>query len=145
MLLGKPLRSDYILYLVGIVLLAVTGYALFDRASWERVMGGMLIYSAIVFVLALFGITSFIFGYNMRPRKQKIPSITPSHTVESLMELTRVKGIGEKRAEQLKALGISTVPDLSAASAEELAEKLQISSKITNRWIKEARNLLLEK
>lgn len=108
-------------------------------------MGGMLIYSAIIFVLALFGITSFIFGYSMRPKKQKVLSITFSPTVESFTELRGVKGIGEKRAEQLKALGIDTVADLSAASAEELAEKLRVSPKIINRWIKNARNLLLEK
>jgi len=139
------LRSDNILYIVGITLLIVTGYALFTKESLEDALGGMLIYSAIVFVLVLFGITAFIFGYNLRPQKKNLLSIASSLNVESLMELTRVKGIGEKRAEQLKALGITTVADLSAASAEELAEKLQVSSKITKRWIKDARNLLLEK
>jgi len=140
------LRSDYILYIAGVMLFAVASYALFDVATLESVMGGRLIYSAIIFVLTLFGATSFVFGYSLRPRKQKIPSILPpSPTVESLMEITRVKGIGEKRAKQLKALGIATVADLSAASAEELAEKLQVSSKLSNQWIKDARNLLLEK
>lgn len=139
------MRSDCILYIIGVILFVAAGYALFDRTAIEPVLGGMLIYSAVVLVLALFGTTSFIFGYSMRPRKQKLHFITPSPTVESITKLTRVKGIGEKRAEQLKALGISTVADLSAASAEELAEQLQISSKITNRWVKSARNLLLEK
>lgn len=141
------MRSDCILYIIGIVLLAVAGYALFDQASLQPLMGGMLIYSAVVFVLALFGVTAFIFGYSLRPKKQKMLSFTPSSTsiVESLMELTRVKGIGEKRADQLKTLGITTVADLSAASAEELAEKLEVSAKITDRWIKNARKLLLEK
>jgi len=146
MLVGKQLRSDYILYIAGVILLAVAGYALFDIATLESVLGGRLIYSAIVFVLTLFSATSFVFGYSVRPRKQKIPSLLPpSPAVESLMEITRVRGIGEKRAKQLKALGIATLADLSAASAEELAEKLQASSKITNQWIKDARNLLLEK
>lgn len=136
---------DCTLYIAGVILLVVAGYALFNNASLEEPMGGMLIYSAIVFVLALFGITSFIFGYSLRPKKQKLLLIAPSPTVESLMQLTQVKGIGGKRAEQLKALGIATVADLSAVSAEELAEKLQVSSKITRQWIRNARNLLLEK
>jgi len=138
------LRSDYILYVVGVTLFVVAGYALSNR-SLEAFMGGMLIYSAVVFVLALFGITALIFGYSQRPKKQKSPLISSSLIVKSLMKLTRVKGIGEKRAEQLKALGIATVAELSVASAAELAEKLQVSTKITNRWIKNARNLLLEK
>ena len=139
------MRSDYPLYIIGVILLVVVCYALFSSASLKEPMGGMLIYSAIVFVFALFGITAFIFGYGLRPKKQKLVSIVSSPVVESLIELTHVKGIGEKRAEQLKVLGIATVADLSAASGEELAEKLQISSKITDRWIKDARNLLLEK
>jgi len=139
------LRSDCILYIIGVILFVAAGYALFDRAAIEPVLGGMLIYSAVVFVLALFGTKSFIFGYSIRPRKQKLHVITPSPAIESITKLTRVKGIGKKRAEQLKALGISTVADLSTASAEELAEQLQISPKITNRWVKSARNILLEK
>lgn len=139
------MRSDYLLYIIGVALFTTAGYALFDKVTLEPIMGGLLIYSAIVFVLALFGATAFIFGYSMRPKKQKIPYITPSPTVKSLTKLTRVKGIGEKRAKQLKALGIATVADLSVASAEELAEKLQISPKITSQWIQNARNLLLKK
>ena len=145
MLTGENLRSDYVLYIIGAIFFAATGYALFDRVSLEDAIGGMLIYSAIVFVMALFGLTAFIFGYNLRPRERNFLSIALSPTVEVLMELTHVKGIGEKRAEQLKSLGIVTLADLSMASAEELARKLQISSKITNRWIMDARNMLLEK
>jgi hypothetical protein len=118
MLLGKKLRSDYLLYIIGVMLLVITCYALFNSASLTDPMGGMLIYSAIVFVLALFGITAFIFGYSLRPKKQKLVSPTSSPTVESLIELTRLKGIADRRAEQLKELGIITVADLSAASAE---------------------------
>ncbi len=138
-------RSDYILYIVGVAFFIVACYALLYRTSIEESMGGMLIYSAVVFVLFLFGVTALIFGYNLRPKKQTIPSITPPAKVDTLMELTQVKGIGEKRAEQLKALGILSVADLAAASAETLAEKLQVSQKITSQWVMNARNLLLEK
>ncbi|NWG10832.1 hypothetical protein HXY33_03650 [Candidatus Bathyarchaeota archaeon] len=57
------------------------------------------------------------------------------------MELTAVKGIKAKRTEQLKAIGISNVEELANASANDVAEKLKISPKITGRWIQEAKQL----
>jgi predicted flap endonuclease-1-like 5' DNA nuclease len=56
-------------------------------------------------------------------------------------ELTKVKGIGEKRAAQLKALGINTIEDLGKASPNDLATKLNISKKITNKWIENAKEI----
>lgn len=58
------------------------------------------------------------------------------------LELTQVKGIGEKRATQLKALGINSVEDLAKASAKTIAKKLQISPKITKKWIASAKKLV---
>jgi len=55
--------------------------------------------------------------------------------------LTEVKGIGEKRAAQLKALGINSIEDLAEASAKDLAAKLNISPKITNKWIENAKEI----
>lgn len=63
------MRWDYVFYVVGVLLLGAFLYILFDRTSVQDLMGGLLIYSAIVFVLALFGATSFIFGYSLRPKK----------------------------------------------------------------------------
>jgi len=54
-------------------------------------------------------------------------------------ELTKIKGIGEKRAAQLKALGINTIDDLGKASPQDLATKLIISPKITSKWIENAK------
>jgi predicted flap endonuclease-1-like 5' DNA nuclease len=56
-------------------------------------------------------------------------------------ELMRVKGIKEKRAAQLKTLGINSLEDLTKASAEDIAAKLQISPKITEKWIANAREI----
>jgi predicted flap endonuclease-1-like 5' DNA nuclease len=53
-----------------------------------------------------------------------------------------VKGIGEKRATQLKALGISSVDDLSKASAKNVAKKLKISRKTVSKWIASAKELI---
>ena len=56
--------------------------------------------------------------------------------------LTEVSGIGEKRATQLKALGIINVDDLAKASAEDLAKSLKVSPKIVAKWITGAKQLL---
>jgi predicted flap endonuclease-1-like 5' DNA nuclease len=58
------------------------------------------------------------------------------------IELTQVKGIGGKRAVQLKALGINSVDDLSKASAKTVAKKLKISSKTVSKWIASAKELV---
>jgi predicted flap endonuclease-1-like 5' DNA nuclease len=58
------------------------------------------------------------------------------------MELTAVKGIKEKRAEQLRALGISSVQELANASAEDLAKKLKIAPYFTQQWIENAKEIV---
>jgi len=57
-------------------------------------------------------------------------------------ELTAVKGIKEKRAEQLRALGITSVEQLANASAEDLAKKLKIAPYFTQRWIENAKEIV---
>ncbi len=57
------------------------------------------------------------------------------------MDLTNVKGIKGKRAEQLKMLGINTVADLTSASVEDLATKMKISPKFVEKWIANAREI----
>ncbi len=54
-------------------------------------------------------------------------------------QIKRLKGIGKKRAEQLNSLGINSFKELANASAEDVAKSLQISPKIVNRWISEAK------
>jgi len=73
-----------------------------------------------------------------------IPAMTPppvevAAPLES--ELMAIKGIGEKRAAQLKALGISSIDDLAKVSAEDLANDLLISPKITRKWVDGAKEL----
>jgi len=55
--------------------------------------------------------------------------------------LTDVKGIGEKRAAQIRALGITSVEDLAKASAKDLAARLNISPKVTGKWIESAKDI----
>ena len=66
------------------------------------------------------------------------PVVVPQPAVGGL---TEVRGIGEKRAAQLRALGINSVEELSKASAKDLAAKLNISAKITTKWIENAKEI----
>ena len=56
-------------------------------------------------------------------------------------ELMAIRGINEKRAAELKALGINSIDDLTKVSAEDLAKDLTISAKITRMWIGSAKKL----
>ncbi len=59
----------------------------------------------------------------------------------SIMKLKQVKGIGEKRATQLKALGINNVDDLYKASEKTVVKELKVSPKIVEKWIESAKEL----
>jgi len=155
------MRSDYSLYAVAIIFFIITvvsfalGLAEFERNVW-------------VVTTAILGLLFIGLGYSQRP-KPKATAIEapppppapatpiPSEVTEAVkeekveivaetaptkVELTEVKGIGEKRSEQLKALGISNVEDLAKASAKDLAVKMKISPKITERWIENAKKLV---
>jgi predicted flap endonuclease-1-like 5' DNA nuclease len=149
------MRSDYALYLVAIIFFIVTGMSL---ALAENLW---------VVATAILGFLFIGLGYTQKPKPQAItvearpqapapemptpspvPEVMKEEKVETVveitpqkMELTEVKGIGEKRAQQLKALGISSVKDLAKASAADIAEKLKISPKITGKWIENAKTL----
>lgn len=73
----------------------------------------------------------------VKPEEVK-PIVQPQ---PSAAGLTEVKGIGEKRAAQLKVLGINSIEDLAEASAKDLAAKLEISPKITGKWIENAKEI----
>ena len=98
-------------------------------------------------------ISSIGLGYSQRPKTEArayqptVPQTQAAATMETpamteALELTQVKGIGEKRAPQLKAIRISSVNDLAKAPAEDIAKKLRISSKITKKWIASAKALV---
>ena len=58
------------------------------------------------------------------------------------LELTGIKGIGSKRSEELKAVGVNTVSDLATSSAKDLSQKTGISEKIISRWIVQAKEII---
>lgn len=55
------------------------------------------------------------------------------------MNLEEIKGIGAKTAEKLRNANITTVTDLSKASANILSQKMEISEKLLTKWIELAK------
>jgi predicted flap endonuclease-1-like 5' DNA nuclease len=150
------MRLDYTLYVLAALLLIITvvpfvvtieGVESETRSLW-------------VVTTVMLGLLSIGLGYSQRPKTKAqacqpavqipqatVPQTQPATTMEApamteALELTKVKGIGEKRATQLKALGINSVDDLAKASAKTIAKKLQISPKITKKWIASAKELV---
>jgi len=71
------------------------------------------------------------------------PEVPPVVEIEPpSVGLLNVKGIKEKRAQQLKAIGINTVEDLAKASPEDLATKLKIAPYFTGQWIENAKKIV---
>ena len=143
------MRSDYALYSVGIILFVITCVVLLYPVEYQQVF---------VVATAVGGLFFIGLGYTQRPKPEaKSMETTAPPTVETVREeekpavitepmppvseLTKVKGIGVKRADQLKALGINSIGDLANASAKDLAAKLEISPKITTKWIENAKAL----
>ncbi len=56
-----------------------------------------------------------------KPKEKKLKKVTPEKEEKVTRDVTEIKGIGKKKAEELKAAGISTVRDLIEADTEELA------------------------
>ena len=65
----------------------------------------------------------------------------PFQGITSVSDLTEIKGIGSKRAEELQLAGIRTVADLAKQSPKHLAEKTGIPITQISNWIIEANKL----
>ena len=145
------MRLDYVLYTVAIIFFILTGAILASTSMLEDFERKLGVVTTVVLGLLFIGL-----GYSQRPKTkvaafEQLPS-APTEVTETSKpveveaapaapELTQVKGIGEKRAEQLKAVGINHVEDLAKASAKDLAVKLKVSPKITRRWIRSAKKI----
>lgn len=150
------MRSDYALYGVAIIFFVITAFSLI-------VLGGVEQNLSVVTTVVL-GILFVGLGLTLRPSTKTARATAPTaptpqapvaietsikeereavvETASKTLELTSVKGIKEKRAAQLKALGINTVEELSTASPEKLAKKLKISPKFTESWVQNAKKLV---
>ncbi len=72
---------------------------------------------------------------------QKIETAPLAASAGKTSDFSPIRSISQKRAEQLKSVGINTMDDLAKASATDLAEKLNVSIKIVKMWIGTAKKL----
>lgn len=150
------MRTDYMLYIVAVLLFIITGIVAVYSVEYQQLW---------IVGTAVLGFFFAGLGFSQRPKTTIAqaarppqpplavqPTITEPAKVEEpptvveittpTIDLVQVKGVKAKRAEQLKSLGINSVEDLANASAEELAKKLQISPKFTEKWIASAKELI---
>ena len=59
--------------------------------------------------------------------------------VETIPNLTEIKGVGPKRASELERAGVKTISDLANQSPKHLAEKIGLPIKQISKWIQEAK------
>ncbi len=141
------MRGDYILYVLAAICFILAAYAAF--LAYVTVAVGLVILGAVFIGMGYWTrpkeITPTTLEAPAPPKPPEQPSAPPpSPPVKPLPEITNVKGIGPKRAEKLRELGIQTVADLAKSSTEELATKMKVSPKIVEKWIKEAERLIEE-
>jgi predicted flap endonuclease-1-like 5' DNA nuclease len=165
------MRSDYALYGVAVIFFAITAisYAALTTAFERNLSAVTTTVLGLLFIMLGYTLRPRTRAITVEapptPPPPPAPSTTttetPPTTAESpqiektevivepiqmpespKLELTSVKGVKEKRAAQLKTLGINNVEDLANASAKDLAKKLEISPKFTEKWIEDAKRLL---
>ncbi len=107
-----------------------------------------------IFFGTIIGLPIFLARRNTKP---KIPKYSPPTTssfeyeIENLLSkdqkpknvsnLTEIKGIGNKRAEELQLAGVKTISDLAKRSPKYLAEKTNIPITQISKWIIDANKL----
>ena len=143
---NSKMRADIPLYIIAIICFGLAAGLHYSSEPAQ----------AYTVILAVLGAIFAGVGYSMRP---KSTIETETITIEKLeareettakaeakpsLELIDVKGIGPKRAEQLKKIGIQSVEALAKESSEELSKKAKISTKIADKWIKAAKEALKE-
>jgi len=165
------MRLDYTLYVLAALLLIITVVPFvvtIDGVESETTRNLWVVTTAVLGILSI-GLgysqrpkTRLQACEPADPISQKtMPEAQPAETIEAPIEkpvmkaaptvatptaatidLTQVKGIGEKRATQLKTLGINSVDDLAKASAKRIVKKLKISPKTVKKWIDSAKELV---
>jgi hypothetical protein len=156
------MRSDYALYVVAIICLALATVVFATNQAGIPLMAPP-IDVVTMGVLVVLGVISTGAGYLIRPgemilgrpseplqpelRSESSTQPTPSQSKSTRappINITEIRGIGQKRAEQLRALGINTAQDLVETTASTLADKIELSPKVTRKWVSEAKRLIKE-
>jgi DNA-binding protein len=79
---------------------------------------------------------------SLSEKKVEEKTTKPESITIQPIELTKIEGIGTKRAENLNSQGIHSVQDLAKLNPKELSEKLQISEKRVSKWVDAAKEIL---
>ncbi len=155
------MRSDYLLYSIAIIFFVLTGtvlaYEVEQKSLWiiTTAVLGFLFVALGIFQRPKAAVTPIQTVETPAPppsapapttvtevvKQEAIEVTEPTTPAPSGTDITMLKGIKAKRAEQLKALGINNAEDLAKASAKHIATKLDISPKITTKWIESAKEL----
>ena len=116
------------------------GKTLLSIPLWSGVFGLMVFgaWSALALIAAWAANLSIIIEYvDLEDIVEDV-----EEAVENLADdLTVIKGIGPKKAEQLQAAGIHTFAALARTSPQELAEIGSVSEETAAEWIAEAKEL----
>jgi len=112
-----------------------------DKVYSVSVFGMSLELFIVLVVIIGIAIVGSIVVFVIKKPKPRPPEEAFEEALQEL-ELTGIKGIGSKRAEEVKAAGVNTISDLAASSAKDLSQKTGISEKIVSRWIEEAREMI---
>jgi predicted flap endonuclease-1-like 5' DNA nuclease len=83
------------------------------------------------------------------PAQAAIPGPVASPALEAIAadasnlksNFSQIRGISEKRTEQLNSIGIYTIQQLANASPDDLAAKLNLSPRIVKMWIGTAKKM----
>jgi len=154
------MRSDYALYVVAIICFILAAFVLAGSSGYIGYLAiEPLISSVATAVLAILGLISAGAGYLVRPGGMTLiprphlpaPKLSSSPPTPQLslpvippIDVTEVRGVGPKRAKQLRELGINTAQDLAKTTATTLAAKTELSTKITRKWVRRAKRLIKE-
>lgn len=150
------MRADVPLYIIAIIC--------FASAIGLQLLAMQEVVFAYILTLMVLGVIFVGVGYSMRPKQaaleteeklvpteiekaEEAPTIKEGGIVieaksKPSLDLTDVKGIGPKRAGQLRKVGIQSVEDLAKESPEELSRKAKVSVKIAEKWIDSAKKIL---
>ena len=75
--------------------------------------------------------------------KRKVRKRPRDEPADLGMDITLVRGIGPKWSEQMKAVGIDSIHELTECDPEDLAQEVGISEKMASSWIENANEILL--
>jgi predicted flap endonuclease-1-like 5' DNA nuclease len=117
-----------------------SGKTLLSIPLWSGVFGVLVFggWTALALIAAWAANLSIIIEY---ADLEKIAEEKKEAAIDLVDDLTVIKGIGPKKAEQLAAAGIQTFGELANYTAEELAEIASVSEETAAAWIVAAKDL----